>query len=255
MVGISKTEVGHSIALLVGELAALGVCQPDGTLATSLADLRDRLVEMAATSAAVCINGLATRVQRPRSWANQKVLEELGAGRAARSGPVPAAPAGAVWLQPQRAPQAARLGQPPARHRLLVSRPRAEPAWQPHPPRPGPAGPGGSPRPPPPTGGRRDLCGPGRPSLTSPSLGKRLRRRRLPGASIAVHDHPRRLRPCPPRRLSSSATTRSTRSTVDAAQPDGRGPGGGHRVAVPSWRRLRGDGVPCSTKCFRSSSR
>jgi hypothetical protein len=74
MVGISKTEVGDSIALLLGELAALGVCQPDGTFATSLADLRDRLVEMAATSEAVCIDGLATRVQRPRSWANQKVL-------------------------------------------------------------------------------------------------------------------------------------------------------------------------------------
>ena len=65
MVGISKTEVGDSIALLLGELAALGVCQPDGTFVTSLADLRDRLVEMAATSEAVCIDGLATRVQRP----------------------------------------------------------------------------------------------------------------------------------------------------------------------------------------------
>jgi hypothetical protein len=74
MVGNSKTEVGDSIALLLGELAALGVCQPDGTFVTSLADLYDRLVEMAATSEAVCINGLATRVQRPRSWANQKVL-------------------------------------------------------------------------------------------------------------------------------------------------------------------------------------
>ena len=74
MVGISKTEVGDSIALLLGELAALGVCQPDGTFVTSLADLRDRLVEMAATGEAVCIDGLATRVQRPRSWANQKVL-------------------------------------------------------------------------------------------------------------------------------------------------------------------------------------
>ena len=74
MVGISKTEVGDSIALLLGELAALGVCQPDGTFVTSLADLHDRLVEMAATSEAVCIDGLATRVQRPRSWANQKVL-------------------------------------------------------------------------------------------------------------------------------------------------------------------------------------
>jgi hypothetical protein len=74
MVGISKTEVGDSIALLLGDLAALGVCQPDGTFVTSLADLRDRLVEMAVTSEAVCIDGLVTRVQRPQSWANQKVL-------------------------------------------------------------------------------------------------------------------------------------------------------------------------------------
>src|SRR5215203_7185012 len=43
MVGISRTEVGDSIALL-GELAALGVCQPDGRFVTSLADLCDRLV-------------------------------------------------------------------------------------------------------------------------------------------------------------------------------------------------------------------
>src|SRR5215203_445201 len=50
MVGISKTEVGDSIALLLGELAPLGVCQPDGTFVTRLADLRERLVEMAATS-------------------------------------------------------------------------------------------------------------------------------------------------------------------------------------------------------------
>jgi hypothetical protein len=74
MVGISKTEVGDSMALLLGELAALGVCQPDGTFVTSLADLCDRLMEMATTGEAVCIDGLATRVQRPRSWANQKVL-------------------------------------------------------------------------------------------------------------------------------------------------------------------------------------
>lgn len=74
MVGISKTEVGDSVALLLGEIAALGVCQPDGMFVTSLADLRQRLAEMAATGEAVCVDGLATRVQRPRSWANQKVL-------------------------------------------------------------------------------------------------------------------------------------------------------------------------------------
>jgi hypothetical protein len=74
MVGISKTEVGDSIALLLGETAKLGICQPDGTFVTNLADLAQRLVEMAATGVAAVVDGLATRVQRPRSWANQKVL-------------------------------------------------------------------------------------------------------------------------------------------------------------------------------------
>jgi DDE superfamily endonuclease len=74
MVGISKTEVGDSLDLLLGELAALGYCQPDGTLIASLADLRRWLAEMAASAEAVVVDGLATRVQRPRGWANQKVL-------------------------------------------------------------------------------------------------------------------------------------------------------------------------------------
>jgi hypothetical protein len=74
MVGISKTEVGDSIALLLGETAKLGICQPDGTFVTNLADLAQRRAEMAATGEAAVVDGLATRVQRPRSWANQKVL-------------------------------------------------------------------------------------------------------------------------------------------------------------------------------------
>jgi hypothetical protein len=74
MVGISKTEVGESMDLLLGALAALGYCQPDGTFITTLADLGQHLEEMAQASEAVCVDGLATRVQRPRSWANQKVL-------------------------------------------------------------------------------------------------------------------------------------------------------------------------------------
>jgi hypothetical protein len=74
MVGISKTEVGDSMDLLLRELATLGCCQPDGTFITSLDDLRERLAEMAATGEAVCVDGLATRVQRPASWGNQKVL-------------------------------------------------------------------------------------------------------------------------------------------------------------------------------------
>jgi hypothetical protein len=36
MVGISKTEVGDSMDLLLAGLAALGSCQPDGTFITTL---------------------------------------------------------------------------------------------------------------------------------------------------------------------------------------------------------------------------
>jgi len=74
MVGISKTEVGESMHLLLGELAALGFCQPDGRFTTTLEELRELLGEMAAAGEAVVVDGLATRVQRPREWANQKVL-------------------------------------------------------------------------------------------------------------------------------------------------------------------------------------
>jgi len=74
MVGISKTEVGDSLDLLLGELAALGCCQPDGTFITTLDELGERLAEMARSGEAVCVDGLATRVQRPAGWANQKVL-------------------------------------------------------------------------------------------------------------------------------------------------------------------------------------
>jgi hypothetical protein len=73
-VGISKTEVGDSLDLLLPKLAELGYCQPDGTFITTLADLRQWLAEMAHSGEAVVVDGLGTRVQRPRSWANQKVL-------------------------------------------------------------------------------------------------------------------------------------------------------------------------------------
>jgi DDE superfamily endonuclease len=74
MVGISKTEVGDSLDLLLGPLGALGFCQPDGTFVTTLDDLRELLAEMATSGEAVCVDGLATRVQRPTGWTNQKVL-------------------------------------------------------------------------------------------------------------------------------------------------------------------------------------
>ncbi len=70
-VGIPKTEVGDSLDLLLGPLGDLGFCQPDGTFITTLDDLRALLVEMAASGEAVVVDGLATRVQRPRGWANQ----------------------------------------------------------------------------------------------------------------------------------------------------------------------------------------
>src|SRR5512132_1266502 len=71
-VGISKTEVGDSMDLLLPELAAIGYCQPDGTFITTLEELRQWLGEMARSGEAVCVDGLATRVQRPRSWANRR---------------------------------------------------------------------------------------------------------------------------------------------------------------------------------------
>jgi hypothetical protein len=66
LVGISKTEVGDSLDLLLGERAAVGFCQPDGTFITTLDDLRRWLGEMAEVGEAVCVDGLATGVQRPR---------------------------------------------------------------------------------------------------------------------------------------------------------------------------------------------
>jgi hypothetical protein len=72
--GICKTEVGDSLDLLLGPMAALGFCQPDGTFITGPDDLRQWLAEMACCGEAIVVDGLATRVQRPCGWANQKVL-------------------------------------------------------------------------------------------------------------------------------------------------------------------------------------
>ena len=72
--GSCKTEVGDGLDLPLGPLGTLGFCQPDGTCITTLDDLRELLGEMARSGEAVCVDGLATRVQRPRSWANQKVV-------------------------------------------------------------------------------------------------------------------------------------------------------------------------------------
>ena len=73
-VGISKTEVGDGLDLLLGPLGALGCCQHDGSFLTTLDDLRCWLAELAEVGEAVLLDRLATRVQRPRGWGNQKVL-------------------------------------------------------------------------------------------------------------------------------------------------------------------------------------
>src|SRR5829696_2494567 len=59
MVGISKTEVGDIMDLLLDKLAALGFCQPDGTFVATLAELCERLGEMARSGEAVVVDGLA----------------------------------------------------------------------------------------------------------------------------------------------------------------------------------------------------
>jgi hypothetical protein len=66
VVGISKTEVGDSMDLLLGPLGALGFCQPDASFVTTLDQLGKRLAEMTRSGEAVVLDGLATQVQRPR---------------------------------------------------------------------------------------------------------------------------------------------------------------------------------------------
>jgi hypothetical protein len=73
MIAISKAQVGDSLDLLLGALAALGYCQPDGTFVGRPPGLRERLVEMAATGEAVVVDGWP-REERPRGWTSQQVL-------------------------------------------------------------------------------------------------------------------------------------------------------------------------------------
>jgi hypothetical protein len=65
-VGISKTEGGGGLDLLLDELAAVGFCQPDGSFVTTLDDLGALLADMATSGEAVRVDGLATRVWRYR---------------------------------------------------------------------------------------------------------------------------------------------------------------------------------------------
>jgi hypothetical protein len=45
MVRVSRTEVGDNLSPLLGELAALKLCQSDGTFITTVTDRRERLAE------------------------------------------------------------------------------------------------------------------------------------------------------------------------------------------------------------------
>lgn len=80
VVGVSKTEVGESVAVLLPHLAAVGVCQPDGTFVRDLDDLAVHLEEMTAAGEAVALDGAGTRVARPASWANQYQLYDAHRG-------------------------------------------------------------------------------------------------------------------------------------------------------------------------------
>jgi hypothetical protein len=123
MVRISKTEVGDSLDLLLGPLADLGFCQPDGTFVATVDDLRQWLGEMAASGEAVLVDGLATRVQRPRGWTNQKVLDDaevaspldrgfrgLAKGREHRHAPIAIAAPGIASPTPSGRSTACRRG-------------------------------------------------------------------------------------------------------------------------------------------------
>jgi hypothetical protein len=77
-------SVGSSVGL---RRRNVQLWQPDGTFITTLDDLRHWLAEIARAGEAVVVDGLATRVQRPRGWANQKVLLRRQAAHPHRPGP------------------------------------------------------------------------------------------------------------------------------------------------------------------------
>jgi len=76
VVGSSKTEVGDRLDLLLGPLAALGFCQPDGSFIATVDQLGRWLGAMARAGEAVLVDGLGTRVQRPRAGPTSRVLDD-----------------------------------------------------------------------------------------------------------------------------------------------------------------------------------
>ena len=67
-----RKQVGESLDLLLGPLAALGYCQPDGSFITSLAELREHLAEMVASGEAVCLDGLGPGCNDPGGGATRR---------------------------------------------------------------------------------------------------------------------------------------------------------------------------------------
>jgi hypothetical protein len=59
------------VALLPEQIAEIGICQPDGTFITSLAELELRCAEMQQTGEPVCIDGAGVRTQRPNPVARE----------------------------------------------------------------------------------------------------------------------------------------------------------------------------------------
>jgi hypothetical protein len=73
MVRISKTEVGDSMDLLLGKLAALGSASPTAPSSPPSPSCASALGKWP-PGEAVMVDGLAIRAQRPSAWVNQKVL-------------------------------------------------------------------------------------------------------------------------------------------------------------------------------------
>jgi len=74
VLAVGKTSVGESLDLLVGHLADLGFCQPDGTFIRTTEDLSAELDYLESYGEAVCLDGAGIRTQMPSSRANSREL-------------------------------------------------------------------------------------------------------------------------------------------------------------------------------------
>jgi hypothetical protein len=135
-VGISKTEVGDSLDLLLGPLAALGFCQPDGTFITTL----DDATGPAASHRGLLPSGPAAAGNGAR-WTN--LLRGTSGARDGAPNPGAGdeafAALGRDWSQPieQRFPQDERhVNNPAGAGTAPASREGAMPSRQPQPSQP-----------------------------------------------------------------------------------------------------------------------